>query len=185
MALEASEEESISKNIEIEKLGERLNKALTSKIFELQKYRSEFFGKLQNLLGDREDIKIVGDRFIFESELLFDSSSANLQENGKEKLKEIAMTLMETTKQIPTDIDWIIQVEGHTDKRPINNAQFPSNWELSTARAISVLKLLLEIGFSPKRLAAAGYGEFYPISEGDTKEDYQHNRRIELKLTSR
>ena len=185
MALEASEEDAISKNLEIEILGERLNKALTSKIFELQKYRSEFFGKLQNLLGDREDIKIVGDRFIFESELLFDSSSANLQENGKEKLKEIAMTLMETTKQIPTDIDWIIQVEGHTDKRPINTAQFPSNWELSTARANSVLKLLLDIGFSPKRLAAAGYGEFYPISEGETKEDYQQNRRIELKLTSR
>ena len=185
MALEASEEETISKNLEIEILGERLNKALTSKIFELQKYRSEFFGKLQNLLGDREDIKIVGDRFIFESELLFDSASANLQENGKEKLKEIAMTLMETTKQIPTDIDWIIQVEGHTDKRPIKTAQFPSNWELSTARANSVLKLLLEIGFSPKRLAAAGYGEFYPISDGETKDDYQQNRRIELKLTSR
>ena len=95
------------------------------------------------------------------------------------------MTLMETTKQIPTDIDWIIQVEGHTDKRPINTAQFPSNWELSTARANSVLKLLLDIGFSPKRLAAAGYGKFYPISEGETKEDYQQNRRIELKLTSR
>ena len=185
MALEASEEETISKNLEIEILGERLNKALTSKIFELQKYRSEFFGKLQNLLGDREDIKIVGDRFIFESELLFDSASANLQENGKEKLKEIAMTLMETTKQIPTDIDWIIQVEGHTDKRPINTAKFPSNWELSTARANSVLQLLLDIGFSPERLAAAGYGEFYPISDGETKDDYQQNRRIELKLTSR
>ena len=185
MALEASEQETISKNLEIEILGERLNKALTSKIFELQKYRSEFFGKLQNLLGDRDDIKVVGDRFIFESELLFDSASANLQENGKEKLKEIAMTLMETTKQIPTDIDWIIQVEGHTDKRPINTVQFPSNWELSTARANSVLKLLLEIGFSPKRLAAAGYGEFYPISDGETQEDYQQNRRIELKLTSR
>ena len=185
MALEASEKEAVSKNLEIEILGERLNKALTSKIFELQKYRSEFFGKLQTLLGDRDDIKVVGDRFIFESELLFDSASANLQENGKEKLKEIAMTLMETTKQIPTNINWIIQVEGHTDKIPISTALFPSNWELSTARANSVLKLLLEIGFAPKRLAAAGYGEFFPISEGDTKEDYQQNRRIELKLTSR
>ena len=185
MALEASEKETVSKNLEIEILGERLNKALTSKIFELQKYRSEFFGKLQNLLGNRDDIKVVGDRFIFESELLFDSASANLQENGKAKLKEIAMTLMETTKKIPTDIDWIIQVEGHTDKRPISTAQFPSNWELSTARANSVLKLLLEIGFSPKRLAATGYGEFYPISDGETQEDFQQNRRIELKLTSR
>ena len=184
-ALEASEIETASKNLEIEILGERLNKALTSKIFELQKYRSEFFGKLQSLLGDRDDIKIVGDRFIFESELLFDSASANLQENGKEKLKQIAMTLMETTNQIPSDIDWIIQVEGHTDKRPIRTIQYPSNWELSTARANSVLKLLLEIGFPPNRLAAAGYGEFYPISEGETKEDFQQNRRIELKLTSR
>ena len=184
-ALEVSEIETISKNLEIEILGERLNKALTSKVFELQKYRSEFFGKLQSLLGDRDDIKVVGDRFIFESELLFDSASANLQENGKEKLKEIAMTLMETTNEIPTDIDWIIQVEGHTDKRPISTVQFPSNWELSTARANSVLKLLLEIGFPPKRLAAAGYGEFYPISDGESNEDYQQNRRIELKLTSR
>jgi len=185
LALEASEKLTATQNLEIEKLGERLNKALTSKIFELQKYRSEFFGKLQSLLGGREDIKIVGDRFIFESELLFDSASANLQENGKEKLKEIAYTLMETTNQIPTEIDWIIQVEGHTDKRPINTVQFPSNWELSTARANSVLKLLLEIGFPPKRLAAAGYGEFYPISEGENEKDFQQNRRIELKLTSR
>ena len=184
-ALEASEIETASKNLEIEILGERLNKALTSKIFELQKYRSEFFGKLQSLLGDRDDIKIVGDRFIFESELLFDSASANLQQNGKEKLKQIAMTLMDTTNQIPSDIDWIIQVEGHTDKRPISTIQYPSNWELSTARANSVLKLLLEIGFPPDRLAAAGYGEFYPIAGGETKEDYQQNRRIELKLTSR
>ena len=184
-ALEASEIETASKNLEIEILGERLNKALTSKIFELQKYRSEFFGKLQSLLGDRDDIKIVGDRFIFESELLFDSASANLQENGKEKLKQIATTLMETTNQIPSDIDWIIQVEGHTDKRPISTLQYPSNWELSTARANSVLKLLLEIGFPPNRLAAAGYGEFYPIIDGETNEDLQQNRRIELKLTSR
>ena len=184
-ALEASEIETASKNLEIEILGERLNKALTSKIFELQKYRSEFFGKLKSLLGDRDDIKIVGDRFIFESELLFDSASANLQENGKEKLRQIATTLMETTNQIPSDIDWIIQVEGHTDKRPIKTIQYPSNWELSTARANSVLKLLLEIGFPPNRLAAAGYGEFYPISEGETNEDLQQNRRIELKLTSR
>ena len=185
LALEANKEVTASRNLEIEILGERLNKALTSKIFELQKYRSEFFGKLQSLLGDRNDIKIVGDRFIFESELLFDSASSNLQEEGKEKLKEIALTLMETTTQIPTDIDWIIQVEGHTDKRPINTAQYPSNWELSTARANSVLKLLLEIGFPSKRLAAAGYGEFYPISDGESKKDFQQNRRIELKLTSR
>ena len=184
-ALEASEQSALTKDLKIEVLGERLNKALTSKVFELQKYRSEFFGKLQNILGEREDIKIVGDRFIFESELLFDSASADLQLEGTEKLKEIGKTLKETTTQIPNDIDWIILVEGHTDKRPIQTARYPSNWELSTARANSVLKLLLELGFNPSRLAAAGYGEFYPISNGNTDADYQQNRRIELKLTSR
>ena len=184
-ALEASEQTALTKDLKIEVLGERLNKALTSKVFELQKYRSEFFGKLQNILGDREDIKIKGDRFIIESEILFDSASADLQLEGKEKLREIGKTLKETTTQIPNDIDWVILVEGHTDKRPIKTVRYPSNWELSTARANSVLKLLLELGFNPSRLAAAGYGEFYPISNGNTDADYQQNRRIELKLTSR
>ena len=184
-ALEASEQDALTKDLKIEVLGEKLNKALTSKVFELQKYRSEFFGRLQELLGEREDIKVVGDRFIFESELLFDSGSANLQDEGKNKLKQIGITLMETTNSIPLDIDWIIQVEGHTDKNPISTVQYPSNWELSTARANSVLKVLLDLGFEPKRLSAAGYGEFYPISEGDSDSDYQQNRRIELKLTSR
>ena len=184
-ALESNEQTILSKELKIEVLGERLNKALTSKVFELQKYRSEFFGKLKSLLGERDDIKIVGDRFIFESELLFDSASADLQLQGMDKLKQIGLTLKETTNQIPSDIDWIIQVEGQTDKRPINTPKYPSNWELSTARANSVLKLLLELGFPPNRLSAAGYGEFYPISDGETKESLQQNRRIELKLTSR
>ena len=184
-ALEYSEQTLLTKELKIEVLGERLNKALTSKVFELQKYRSEFFGKLQLILGDRKDIKIVGDRFIFESELLFDSASANLQSAGTEKLKQIGLTLMDTTQDIPADIDWIIQVEGHTDKRSIKTVQYPSNWELSTARAKSVLKLLLDLGFAPHRLSAAGYGEFYPLSDGDSDEDLQQNRRIELKLTSR
>ena len=184
-ALEYSEQTLLTKELKIEILGERLNKALTSKVFELQKYRSEFFGKLQLILGDRKDIKIVGDRFIFESELLFDSASANLQSAGTEKLKQIGLTLMDTTQDIPADIDWIIQVEGHTDKRSIKTVQYPSNWELSIARANSVLKLLLDLGFAPHRLSAAGYGEFYPLSDGDSDEDLQQNRRIELKLTSR
>ena len=184
-ALEASERNILDRDLEIEVLGEKLNKALTSKVFELQKYRSEFFGKLQSILGNREDIKIVGDRFIFETELLFDSASAELQITGKEKLSEIGLTLKETTNEIPENIDWIIMVEGHTDKRPINTSKYPSNWELSTARANSVLKLLLELGFQPNRIAAAGYGEFYPISDGNTNSDFQQNRRIELKLTSR
>ena len=184
-ALESSENLMLTKELKIEVLGERLNKALTYKVFELQKYRSEFFGKLQTILGNRKDIKIVGDRFIFESELLFDSASADLQSAGMKKLKQIGLTLKETTNEIPTDIDWIIQVEGHTDKRPIQTAQYPSNWELSTARANSVLKLLLDLGFAPNRLSAAGYGEFYPIAEGDDAGILQQNRRIELKLTSR
>ena len=184
-ALESSERDMLTKDLEIEVLGEKLNKALTSKVFELQKYRSEFFGKLQSVLGNREDIKIVGDRFIFETELLFKSASANLEISGKQKLSEIGLTLKETTNQIPNDIDWIIMVEGHTDKKPIQTTQFPSNWELSTARANSVLKLLLDLGFAPNRLAAAGYGEFYPITQGDSDDDLQQNRRIELKLTSR
>ena len=184
-ALEASERNTLVKDLEIEVLGEKLNKALTSKVFELQKYRSEFFGKLQSILGEREDIKIVGDRFIFETELLFDSASAELQIVGKEKLSEIGLTLKETTNEIPNNIDWIIMVEGHTDKRPISTTRYPSNWELSTARANSVLKLLLDLGFSPNRHAAAGYGEFFPISDGETETDFQQNRRIELKLTSR
>ncbi len=184
-ALEASESQALIKDLEIEVLGEKLNKALTSKVFELQKYRSEFFGKLQSILGDRKDIKIVGDRFIFESELLFDSASADLQISGKEKLSEIGLTLKETTNDIPSDIDWIIMVEGHTDKNPIQTIRYPSNWELSSARANTVLKLLLDLGFPPNRLASAGYGEFYPISNGETESDLQQNRRIELKLTSR
>ena len=184
-ALEASESQALIKDLEIEVLGEKLNKALTSKVFELQKYRSEFFGKLQSILGDRKDIKIVGDRFIFESELLFDSASADLQLSGKEKLSEIGLTLKETTNDIPSDIDWIIMVEGHTDKKPIQTIRYPSNWELSSARANTVLKLLLDLGFPPNRLASAGYGEFYPISNGETERDLQQNRRIELKLTSR
>ena len=184
-ALEASESQALIKDLEIEVLGEKLNKALTSKVFELQKYRSEFFGKLQSILGDRKDIKIVGDRFIFESELLFDSASADLQLSGKEKLSEIGLTLKETTNDIPSDIDWIIIVEGHTDKNPIQTIRYPSNWELSSARANTVLKLLLDLGFPPNRLASAGYGEFFPISDGETESDLQQNRRIELKLTSR
>ena len=184
-ALEASETAMLAKELKIEVLGERLNKALTSKVFELQKYRSEFFGRLQSILGERKDIRIVGDRFIFESELLFDSGSSTLQIQGEKQLAQIAKTLKQTTDQIPEDINWIIQVEGHTDKRPIKTVQFPSNWELSTARANSVLKFLLKSGFDPNRLSAAGYGEFYPITLGETDKDYRQNRRIELKLTAR
>ncbi len=184
-ALEASERDRLTKELRIEVLGERLNKALTSQVLELQEYRSEFFGKLKAILGSREDIRVVGDRFIFESELLFDSGSANLQEEGKNNMIKIAETLKSITDQIPDDIDWIVQVEGHTDNIPISTYLYPSNWELSTARANSVLKLLIQVGFDPAQLAAAGYGEFHPISSGSSIDDLKQNRRIELKLTSR
>ena len=184
-ALEASEKDRLTKELKIEVLGERLDKALTSKVVELQEYRSEFFGRLKEILGEREDIRIVGDRFIFESELLFDSGSASLQEEGKNRMLELATKLKTMTDEIPPDINWIVQVEGHTDNRPISTYQYPSNWELSTARANSVLKLLLEAGFGSNRLAAAGYGESFPISDGNTEADLRQNRRIELKLTSR
>jgi len=184
-ALDASERDRLAKELKIEVLGDRLNKALTSQVLELQQYRSEFFGRLKEILGDREDIRVVGDRFIFESELLFDSGSATLQENGKNNMIQIAQTLKTITDGIPSDVNWIVQVEGHTDNVPINTYLYPSNWELSTARAISVLKLLVEVGFDPGQLAAAGYGEFRPISAGNTGEDLKQNRRIELKLTSR
>ena len=141
--------------------------------------------RLKEILGNRQDIRIVGDRFIFESELLFDSGSATLHEDGKNQIFTIAQTLKSITDEIPSDIDWIVQVEGHTDNRPINTYLYPSNWELSTARSISVLKILLNVGFKPKQLAAAGYGESHPIALGETEEDLRQNRRIELKLTSR
>ena len=178
-------EEVKKKDIQIVELGKKLNTALAVKVGELNQYKSEFFGRLRAILGNREDILIVGDRFIFESELLFDSASADLQLSGKEKLSEIGLTLKETTNNIPSDIDWIIMVEGHTDKNPIQTIRYPSNWELSSARANTVLKLLLDLGFPPNRLASAGYGEFFPISDGETESDLQQNRRIELKLTSR
>jgi len=184
-ALEASERDRLTKELRIEVLGEKLNKALTSQVLELQQYRSEFFGRLKEILGNREDIRVVGDRFIFESELLFDSGSANLQEEGKNNMIKIAETLKSITDQIPNDIDWIVQVEGHTDNIPISTYLYPSNWELSTARANSVLKLLIQVGFDPTQLAAAGYGEFHPISSGSSIDDLKQNRRIELKLTSR
>ena len=184
-ALEASERDKLTKEVEIEELGKKLNKALTNQVFKLQEYRSEFFGRLKEILGSTDGVEIRGDRFIFESSLLFDSGSAVLQEEGKNQLIKIAKTLKNITDGIPDDINWIIQVEGHTDNIPINTYLYPSNWELSTARASSVLKLLIEAGFKPNQLAAAGYGESYPISQGETQEDLRQNRRIELKLTSR
>ncbi|WP_259782765.1 peptidoglycan -binding protein [Aestuariispira ectoiniformans] len=183
--LDISEERDRKAKAQIKALGERLNMALASKVQELAKYRSEFFGRLRKILGGRKDIQIVGDRFVFQSEVLFASGSAELGTVGKAKLAQLAQTLNEISQNIPSEINWILQVEGHTDAVPIASSRFPSNWELSTARAISVVKYLRENGIPAKHLAATGYGEFQPLDPRNDEIAYRRNRRIELKLTQR
>lgn len=184
-ALEASEKKSTDSDKTIKDLGSRLNAALARQVQELQRYRSDFFGRLRDLLKDRKDIRVVGDRFVFESEVLFPSGSATLTPEGLSAMDQLANAILELGKQIPAEIDWGLQVNGHTDARPISSAQFPSNWELSTARAASVVKYMISRGVPPDRLAAAGYGEFQPIEVGATEDALKKNRRIELKLTNR
>ena len=184
-ALEASEAESRAQNVSIVNLGQRLNAALASKVEELSRYRSEFFGKLREVLGDHKDIRIVGDRFVFQSEVLFDSGSADLADAGRRQIERLAVTLKDIARRIPDDVDWVLRVDGHTDRIPISTTRFPSNWELSTGRAISVVKHLIEVGIPANRLAATGFGEYQPIDPGSGKTAYRRNRRIELKLTGR
>ncbi|MCF8468323.1 MAG: peptidoglycan -binding protein [Sneathiella sp.] len=184
-ALEASEVKDKEQNAQIADLGKRLNQALAAKVQELQQYRSEFFGKLREVLKNRPGISIVGDRFVFQSEVLFDEGQAELGPQGKQDMAKFAATLLEIAKDIPKGIDWILRVDGHTDKQPINTARFPSNWELSTARALSVTKFLISQGVPPNRLAATGFGEFQPIDSREDEIGYLRNRRIELKLTER
>lgn len=169
----------------ITELGQRLNLALAEKVRELKGYRSEFFGKLREILGNRPDIRVVGDRFVLQSEVFFDTNSSTLTAEGQAEMDKVAGALIALDKEIPSDIPWILRVDGHTDKRPITGGQFKSNWDLSAARSISVVKFLVSKGVSPQRLVAAGFGEFDPIVEGDTPEAYSRNRRIEFKLTER
>jgi chemotaxis protein MotB len=171
--------------VQIADLGRRLNLALASKVEELARYRSEFFGRLREALGDRADIRIVGDRFVFQSEVLFPSGSADLQPEGQRQLAQLAVTLQDVARRIPAEISWVLQVDGHTDRRPIYTSQFPSNWELSSARAISVVKFLISRGIAPDRLSATGFGEFHPLDVREDEIGFRRNRRIELKLTSR
>ena len=184
-ALQVSEAKDKQNRAQIEDLGKRLNLALAQKVEELARYRSEFFGRLREVLGNRGDIRVVGDRFVFQSEVLFGSGSADLNEAGQQQLKQLAATLIEISRRIPTDLKWIMRVDGHTDKLPIRTAQFPSNWELSAARAIAVTKYLIAQGVPPDRLAATGFGEFQPLEERDDEVALRRNRRIELKLTER
>ncbi|MFO1118644.1 MAG: peptidoglycan -binding protein [Rhodospirillales bacterium] len=184
-ALEASEKKAAEQDVQIQTLGQRLNAALAGKVQELARFRSEFFGRLRTALGDRPDIRIEGDRFIFASEVLFDPGSAELGPAGRAQVQRVAETLKQVAKTIPPDIDWILQIDGHTDRTPIATPQFPSNWELSQARAMSVLRLLHDSGIPAARLAAAGYAEYKPLDPGDTEAAFRRNRRIELKLTQR
>ncbi len=184
-ALEIAEQKALDQGVQISSLGKRLNTSLASKVQELSRYRSEFFGRLREILGNQPGIRIVGDRFVFQSEVLFASASAELGEEGKVQLKQLAATLREITGRIPGDIDWILRIDGHTDSIPISNWKFPSNWELSAARAISVVKFLIAKGISADRLAAAGFGEFRPLYPARDEVANRRNRRIEMKMTQR
>jgi len=184
-ALDLSEQKTKDQDVQIADLGKRLNAALASKVQELASYRSEFFGRLREILGNRQDIRIVGDRFVFQSEVLFQPGSADLGPDARHELDLLGGALHDIAAKIPAEIPWVLRVDGHTDKRPISTAQFPSNWELSTARATAVVKYLVQQGISADRLAAAGFGEFQPIDPGDSDDAYRKNRRIEFKLTER
>ena len=183
--LEASETKTAKQGVQIADLGRRLNLALAARVEELSKYRSEFFGRLREVLGDHPGIRVVGDRFVFQSEVLFASGSAELNPEGEAQIAQLATTLTEIGRKIPKDIDWILRVDGHTDRVPIQTAVFPSNWELSTARAISVVRSLVNHGVSPERLAATGFAEHQPLDPRQNEAGYRRNRRIELKLTQR
>jgi chemotaxis protein MotB len=183
--LDSKEAEIANNKIELGEIGDRLNRVLTSELFKLQKYKSEFFGKLSEALGDRDDIQIKGDRFIFQSEILFDSGSVEIQSSGRVSLSLIAKTIIDLINDIPTELNWVLQIDGHTDKVPISTSQFPSNWELSHARALEVVKFFIGQGIPADRLSANGYGEYQPINIGDSREDLKQNRRIELKITQK
>jgi chemotaxis protein MotB len=184
-ALSASEAKDKDSQAKIADLGQRLNVALAKKVQELARYRSDFFGKLREALGDRPDFQIVGDRFVFASDVLFDSGSAELKTEATSQLDKLADALKQLETQIPPDIAWVMRIDGHTDIKPIATPEFPSNWELSSARAISVVRYLMQDGVPANRLVAAGFGEFQPIDPATSDEALRKNRRIELKLTER
>ncbi|HEX3708363.1 MAG TPA: peptidoglycan -binding protein [Pseudolabrys sp.] len=184
-ALNATETKNKESQTKITELGQRLNVALAERVKELSRYRSDFFGKLRDILGNRPDMRIVGDRFVLQSEVFFDTGKADLKPAGDEELDKVATALVGLEAQIPANIPWVMRVDGHTDVRPITGGQFKANWDLSAARAIAVVKYLVAKGVNPKRLVAAGFGEFQPIDPGTTEDAYRKNRRIEFKLTER
>ena len=180
--LDASDALTETQKAQISDLGRRMNRALAGKVQELQRYRSEFFGRLRDILGTRPGVTVAGDRFVFQSEVLFASGAADIGLDGQRQLADLARTLIDISRDIPQEINWILRVDGHTDTVPINTARFRSNWELSTARAVSVVNFLIEQGVPPRRLAAAGFGEYQPLDAARTPGARARNRRIELKL---
>lgn len=184
-ALAAAEAVKQEQAAEIQDLGKRLNIALAREVNRLARYQSEFFGRLREVLGESPDIRIVGDRFVFSSELLFASGTADLGADGRQQLVRFAATLRDLARRIPADLDWVLRVDGHTDRVPISNERYASNWELSTARALSVVRFLIEQQIPPRRLVAAGFGEHHPLDPGATPQALARNRRIEFKLTAR
>jgi chemotaxis protein MotB len=184
-ALSASETSEKESQAKIADLGSRLNVALAQKVQELARYRSDFFGRLRQILGSRPGVRVVGDRFVFESSVLFESNKADVSVPGRQSLDDLAGAVDELSREIPPDIPWILRVDGHTDKHPITGGPFKSNWELSAARAIAVVQYLISKGVPAERLAAAGFGEFQPIDPGQDDDAFARNRRIELKLTER
>ena len=180
-----AEERDKKNKVKIENLGKKLNQALAGKLKEISEYQSIFFKKVREALGERDDIIVSGDRFIFPSEIFFSSGSDIIQENGREKLLNIASSLKEIEKKIPKKIDWILRIDGHTDKVPINNEKFSSNWHLSSSRAINIVKFLIDQGIPPRKLVAAGFGEYSPLVSEENLIAYEKNRRIEIKLTTR
>ena len=181
----SAEEQDKKNKVKIENLGKKLNQALAGKLQELSEYQSIFFKKIKKVLGDRKDIEVQGDRFIFPSEIFFESGSDIIQIEGIQKLLEIAKSLKEISEKIPDKIDWVLRIDGHTDKVPISNEKFKSNWHLSSSRAINIVKLLIENGISSNRLVAAGFGEHSPLIDENSEDAYKKNRRIEIKLTRR
>jgi chemotaxis protein MotB len=184
-ALSASEARDQESQSRIADLGGRLNVALAQRVQELARYRSDFFGRLRQILGTRQDIRVVGDRFVFQSEVFFDAGAAVLKPEGQAELAKLASVLADIAREIPPDIPWIVRVDGHTDSRPIRTAQFPSNWHLSTGRAVSVVEFLVSRGLPADRLAATGFGEFQPLELGSGEDAFRRNRRIEFKITER
>ena len=181
--LDINSEEIKKKDLQIIELGKKLNTALAVKVGELNQYKSEFFGRLRAILGNREDILIVGDRFIFQSEVLFESGSAEVGAEGLTQLRNLSRILLDITKDIPKDIPWVLQIQGHTDQNPINTPLYPSNWELSAARAISVGRVLINSGVNSDKISVAGFAEFQPLELGSDSASLRKNRRIEIKLT--